>query len=622
MAVIVTDNRTIRDEADATTGWTGTTALFTTDPTPVEATGELGATVGAAIFDAYHTAASADISNHVIYCWVFSRLALGNTTDANGGLMIYVGDVTNAGAWKVAGADKASFRHDNGPTGWQCPALDTTNLPASPLSRSGSAASVNFSTITRVGTTVNSLVAAPGMSPTYLVDIIRILNTTVNNGCALTVTGGTSGDPGTFLQIVTEDRSTANQKAHGVIRELAVGAYGCQAPLRFGNPTGTNSSWFEDSNVVFVFENRGFRTTLYKIFITDNGVGTTTFRLKNSSLIAPPGVGAEFDAATDTDVDDVILDACRIEGFTSGVKLKTGLECINSIVTLSGQVVANGADMRSTQILLSTVATDNSALVWDVNIDTDGLLDNTRFSKGTNAHHAIELGVTSPTEVTLRGISSTGFNAANGQNDSTIYIKRTTGTVTINLVGTSGNFSYKTDGATVVLVIDPVTLSINCKDTSGNNIQDVRVLVTAATGGDYAFQDTVTITRSGSTASVSHTAHGMVNGDKVVIYGATQNEYNGIKTISNVTANAYDFTVSGTPATPATGIITSTTVLISGLTDINGTITNTRSYTSSQPIGGRVRKSTVSPYYKTGIITGTVSNTTGASIVITMLSDE
>jgi hypothetical protein len=205
MAVIVTDNRTIRNEADATTGWTGTPSLnlFLTDPDPVEATGQLGSSVGEAVADFYHTATAANFDGYVVYCWTFSRLALGTTTATNGGLMIYLGDGTHAGAWKVAGSDVAAFRHDVGPVGWQCPALDVASLPASPVNRQGSGgASVNLAAVTRVGTTVNSLVAAPGMNPTYHVDIIRILNPSVNNGCALTITGGTSGTPGLFSEYI------------------------------------------------------------------------------------------------------------------------------------------------------------------------------------------------------------------------------------------------------------------------------------------------------------------------------------------------------------------------------------------------------------------------------------
>ncbi|MGL6290143.1 MAG: hypothetical protein ACRC2H_05610 [Silanimonas sp.] len=67
---------------------------------------------------------------------------------------------------------------------------------------------------------------------------------------------------------------------------------------------------------------------------------------------------------------------------------------------------------------------------------------------------------------------------------------------------------------------------------------------------------TVTITRSGSTATATATAHGFVLDQQIRIVGAAQAEYNGTFRITNITANTFDFTVTGTPVTPATGAIT------------------------------------------------------------------
>ena len=63
------------------------------------------------------------------------------------------------------------------------------------------------------------------------------------------------------------------------------------------------------------------------------------------------------------------------------------------------------------------------------------------------------------------------------------------------------------------------------------------------------------ITRVSTTATVTITAHGFSNGNEVIISGATQTDYNGSFVISNVTATTFDYTVTGAPATPATGTI-------------------------------------------------------------------
>jgi hypothetical protein len=77
----------------------------------------------------------------------------------------------------------------------------------------------------------------------------------------------------------------------------------------------------------------------------------------------------------------------------------------------------------------------------------------------------------------------------------------------------------------------------------------------------------VTVTRSGTTATFTKTAHGFgtVGGNTaqlagviVTVAGFTQTEYNVTGPIFNVTANTWDMTVSGSPATPGTTAGTTT----------------------------------------------------------------
>lgn len=81
---------------------------------------------------------------------------------------------------------------------------------------------------------------------------------------------------------------------------------------------------------------------------------------------------------------------------------------------------------------------------------------------------------------------------------------------------------------------------------------------------------TATITRSGSTATVTLAGHGRSTGDSVVISGATQPEYNGVKTVTVVNGNEFTFTVAGTPATPATGTISVSIVNVTDLVALAG----------------------------------------------------
>lgn len=63
------------------------------------------------------------------------------------------------------------------------------------------------------------------------------------------------------------------------------------------------------------------------------------------------------------------------------------------------------------------------------------------------------------------------------------------------------------------------------------------------------------ITLSGTTATVTCVSHGLTTGDSRTISGAVQTEYNGLQLVTVTDANTFTFTVTGTPATPATGTI-------------------------------------------------------------------
>ncbi len=171
-------------------------------------------------------------------------------------------------------------------------------------------------------------------------------------------------------------------------------------------------------------------------------------------------------------------------------------------------------------------------------------------------------------------------------------------------------------------VANPVALTYTVKDAFDDLVeQDVAVTIKAAAAGPLPFEDSVTITRSGSTATVSHTGHGLTTGQKVAIEGADQNEYNRIKTITVTGANSYTYQVSGTPATPATGTITATAVIIDGLTDASGQISDSRTYSSNQDFTGILRKGTGIPIFKEKVVSGTIDKDSGTSITETLSRD-
>jgi hypothetical protein len=86
------------------------------------------------------------------------------------------------------------------------------------------------------------------------------------------------------------------------------------------------------------------------------------------------------------------------------------------------------------------------------------------------------------------------------------------------------------------------------------------------------------ITRIGAIATVTAISHNYLSGDSISISGADQSEYNGTFTITVTGVNTFEYTVTGTPTTPATGTVVSNiegftfTVAGSPTTPATGTI--------------------------------------------------
>lgn len=97
------------------------------------------------------------------------------------------------------------------------------------------------------------------------------------------------------------------------------------------------------------------------------------------------------------------------------------------------------------------------------------------------------------------------------------------------------------------------------------------------------------ITRSGTTATVIQTAHGYLTGDYARISGANETDYNlEIKNgarpvpITVIDANSYTYTVSGSPATPATGTITAVKYVIKTVKPSGGDYTSSAAFEAGE----------------------------------------
>ena len=170
--------------------------------------------------------------------------------------------------------------------------------------------------------------------------------------------------------------------------------------------------------------------------------------------------------------------------------------------------------------------------------------------------------------------------------------------------------------------LNSATYSVQVLDIiTGLPLENARVYITAYVGGSKPYQSAITITRSSTTATVTHSSHDLATGDLVLIQGADQLEYNGIKTITVIDSGSYSYTVSGSPDSPATGTITATMVIMNSLTNSSGIASGNISLTSDQPITGRVRLSIGSCMYKTSPLISTIDSSDGMSLIVQMIPD-
>ena len=180
-----------------------------------------------------------------------------------------------------------------------------------------------------------------------------------------------------------------------------------------------------------------------------------------------------------------------------------------------------------------------------------------------------------PTDVTLRK----GYNlTASGITGKVYTLINYTKQVSYDLFAFANDKIYETKG-TLATVFTGLTTSkwqfVNLSNSGGHFIsavsgQDPALLYD---GTSWAFQATTTTAQTIS--SITHTLavatlttaspHGLVDGNKVTITGATSSEYNGTFVINVTGASTFEYTMASTPAANATVVGTYTVFGITGV---------------------------------------------------------
>ncbi len=404
---------------------------------------------------------------------------------------------------------------------------------------------------------------------------------------------GAAGDTVTLEDFVTED--AANN--FGVVTQVG-DTFQAQCNLRYG---GTGTTTVNESNKTLTF--RGANSD-HPVGIIFNSGGTAT-NITWSDMVFNWTYPQDVFTLTGSP-DDLKIDGCQ---FVNGGDIELPAHNTDRWVKTSKFNDCGEIDIGDITFEDNIISNATSGVFY-TGTGTRRAKDNT-YEGNTDAIHFD----------TAQTISLDGDQFSGNTDD--IHFSGS-GTLTINAINGANPVTWRASGGGTVVIVNAVLVKVTCKDASTQaNIQGARVLLEADTGGDLPVDASVTITRSGTTASVSHTAHGMSDGQKVVIRGANQEDYNIVAAITNVTTNAYDYTVAGSPTTPATGTITSTAVILDGDTNASGVIEDTGfAYTSDQPVAGRARKGTATIFYKTALISGTMTTPAGFDTTVFMVRDE
>ncbi|OGM17666.1 hypothetical protein A2V61_04085, partial [Candidatus Woesebacteria bacterium RBG_19FT_COMBO_47_8] len=392
-------------------------------------------------------------SGYVFLVWHGHGVATALGSYANGGLRLLVAtDVTNWKSWDVGGNDTPPFPYGK----WVNNPIDPTLTPDDSL---GTPPTTNYYGVGSAG--ILTKVVFKGQP--HVCDIIRY-----GRAEARIYRGSEADGYATFSGFAAaNDASTAKW---GLI-QATDGGYLWKGLMTLGYSEAVD---FRDSNkTIFVQDTRKVSSGFNKIEIRQalSRVDWTGISLVCLSPTTTASKGA-FEVIDNADVN---FDNCSFTDLTTFI-FQSNSTVANTVFRRCGQITPAGANMSTSTVEGFEGTADTAALVWDVNTNTNGLLDNMSFTKGTAATHAIELGTTSPTAVTFNGISFSGYNASNGQSDSTILVSRTTGTVTISITGGGDTPSYKSAGATVV-ISSSVNVTVTIKNQAGDAIPGVQVAI-------------------------------------------------------------------------------------------------------------------------------------------------
>lgn len=515
-------------------------------------------------------------------------------TYENGGLRVMVGSsLADFVWWSVGGSNAGRMPYG----GWQNHAVNPTVA--------GTTVGSPTTTLQYIGAAV-SLTAGVGKGYPHNIDAIRY------GRCEARFSGGDLANGyctfAGFAAINDANSASPGYNRWGLIQAIA-GGYLWKGLMTLGYSSAVD---FRDSNkIVFIDDTRKVTAAFNKIDIKQASSRVDWTGI--SFICTSPSTTASKGRLEVVDDADVNIESCTFTDMDTFIF--QGSSTINgSVFRRCGQVTQGGA------VFNGCTFDQPSGAVGLLSDDLNDIDNTTFISDGTG--HAIELtSAHSGTSKTLTNVTFTGYALTDGSTGNEAIKNSSGGAVTITISGGTSPTVYNVSPATTTLVTTARTIKVIAQKADGTKVATARVLLrtSASASGGFPYDVTVTITNSGTTATVSHSTHGMLTTDKVQITGASHIQNNGVFSITKIDSNSYSYTMATAPGSNPTGTIKATYVFLEGTTDTNGEISTSREIGANQSVVGWARKA--SDFLKQGSIAGTVV-TTGDSTFSAILAPD
>jgi hypothetical protein len=493
-----TDNRTIINDCDANTGWSGSdtasvttlSGLFFEGAASLSTQFSNGQENMSTTEDSVNGGTfSLDWSDSTLYMIIKDNLIADFATL---GVQFVIGDATpDTIGYRVGGNDAVGMPLSLGFSTYR---LDVSEVVASPGTNAvdfqtiaGSEANLTQTACTRIGYGGEHTAKAQGAIDNAFMDCFRYI---ANGSYALTVNGGTVGTPETMADVVTDDIASG----WGMVANPLGSQYTFAAPTQWGD-TGTADSYFTATSEQWYWmgDNGGghaLGANNFPFRLIGNGTGTNSWVL-DGVVIVNTGTRAQFDLS-DSNMDIVQLTNVTfvdLGAITMPAGVASDKFCDLSTFINCDQANLDTMYMDGCTFVGTTDA--NGAILWDAAGNSDNQ-DNLSFISDGSGH---AIYITAAGTYNIDGYEFSGYAAQGGTAADRAIYNNSGGAVTIN-VSNGAAPSYRDGaGASTTIVANVTTTLTGLVNNTEVTVYDTGTGAEIAhvedvTGNQFSFADT------------------------------------------------------------------------------------------------------------------------------------